>query len=343
MDFDQNRLEEIITESIPKIKNKKGSFCISSSIPSRWLVEEEGKWDKDLEYRSIKNKINGIIVERIKKETEKAYSASNANFRIIFNLKENNFEIKNEHLFIFGRYEKYSRELAQTKWVCRSCRGKGCEECDGKGRHYLSLEEVMGEFFKKEFKCKDYSLHASGREDVNVENHAGRPFVLELIDPGKSDGDLKKIKKELENDGRVKVKDLKTVNRNFIELVSNSHFNKSYIAEIESEKEFRKKDLETIEKLNGKILHQRTPNRVKHRRADKIRRRKILSIKILNYEKNKMKLEIITEPGTYIKELISSDESRTKPSISGLLNCKVECKELIVSKIFDEFLDSIES
>lgn len=41
-------------------------------------------------------------------------------------------------------------------------------------------------------------------------------------------------------------------------------------------------------------------------------------------------LTIKTESGTYIKELISSDNGRTKPSISEILGMKCKVKELDV-------------
>lgn len=333
-------LDDLIEKVIRALDKEKGDFCISTTIPKEWEIEEEENWDINSFYGCVKGRINKHIIESIKEKTGKKYN-SNGNLRIVFDILNNNFEIKKEPLFVFGRYMKHSREIAQTRWVCRDCRGKGCGRCEGKGKHYLSLEEIMGEIFKKEFQCEDYSLHASGREDVNVENHAGRAFVLELIKPEKIDGELQKVKKELEKDGRILVKDLKVVDRGFVELVSNSHFLKWYKAEIECSREVNKEDVEKIEKLKGTVINQLTPERVKHRRASKIRKRKIIDLEVLSFEKKKIEIEIRTEPGTYIKELIHGDSGRTKPSISSLLQIDAECKELTVTKIDDEFLDYV--
>ena len=38
-------------------------------------------------------------------------------------------------------------------------------------------------------------------------------------------------------------------------------------------------------------------------------------------------------------ELVSGDDGRTNPSVSSILNCKAECEKLIVTKIYDEFLN----
>ncbi|MFA5049435.1 MAG: tRNA pseudouridine(54/55) synthase Pus10 [Candidatus Micrarchaeia archaeon] len=343
IDFKIEKLEEMIEESIPKIKENEGNFCISTSIPHNWSIEEEEYWDLDLEYECIKGRINKIVVEKIKKETGKGYMAENANFRIKYDLKNESYFITREPLFIFGRYEKYSGGISQTRWVCRNCSGKGCRECKESGKNYLSIEEVMGEEFKKEFKCKNYFLHASGREDVDVCNLAGRPFVLELVEPEKLNVNLEKIRENILKTGIIAVRNLKIVPRGFVEIVSNSHFDKIYLAEVETNSKISQTDIKKVLKeLDGRIIFQKTPNRVIHRRANLTRKRKILDLKIGKIRETGFEIEIKTEPGTYIKELIHGDLERTKPSIAKILGMDAECKKLIVSKIEDEFLESID-
>ena len=42
-------------------------------------------------------------------------------------------------VFFYGRYRKLIRELPQTRWPCRACRGRsgGCESCNYTGLQYL--------------------------------------------------------------------------------------------------------------------------------------------------------------------------------------------------------------
>ena len=89
------------------------------------------------------------------------------------------------------------------------------------------------------------------------------------------------------------------------------------------------------------VIDQQTPNRVAHRRSDLLRKRIIKDLSVVSHEANKVKIKIFCEPGTYIKELISSDKGRTNPSISSLLKCEAKCIDLIVSKINDGFLDLV--
>ena len=80
-----------------------------------------------------------------------------------------------------------------------------------------------------------------------------------------------------------------------------------------------------IQSLSGQILEQQTPQRVAHRRADKIRKRKVVSIENILVEDDEVQFDVRCESGTYVKELVHSDEGRTNPSVSGVLeaNCEV--------------------
>ena len=82
---------------------------------------------------------------------------------------------------------KYSREIPQTKWFCRICRGKGCRKCNYTGTLYeQSIEELIAKYFLEETKASDESFHGAGREDIDVRMLGnGRPFVLEVKDPAK--------------------------------------------------------------------------------------------------------------------------------------------------------------
>jgi len=329
--------ESMIDSAVELLKETDWkSFSISTIIPKKLLAEEESKWDADFtEPESLKNSINSEIVSRIIDKTGMTYDSVNGDGRIVFDFSSEKVFKKPEPLFVFGRYRKFSTELAQTRWLCRNCGGKGCKKCEGKGRHYLSIEELIGNVFKKHTDCSDYSMHASGREDVDAQNTAGRPFVLELSGPKKREINLDDIEKDINSDKRIAVSDLKFSKRGDVELISTSHFDKEYEAEIEFEKNA---DYDKIHSFQGKILEQKTPTRVLHRRADIVRKRKIKEIRILEKREKTATILITAEPGTYIKEFISGDKGRTVPSISSELGVSAECKKLKVTKIFDDFL-----
>ncbi|MDD5023294.1 MAG: tRNA pseudouridine(54/55) synthase Pus10, partial [Candidatus ainarchaeum sp.] len=107
------------------------------------------------------------------------------------------------------------------------------------------------------------------------------------------------------------------------------------------ERELEKEDIKKIENFTDTEIIQKTPNRVKHRRADIKRTRRIIKSRVIEFNKNIAKIELTTEPGTYIKELISGDEGRTKPNLSEELKTNAKCSKLTVTGIYDNFLDSI--
>ena len=71
--------------------------------------------------------------------------------------------------------------------------------------------------------------------------------------------------------------------------------------------------------LDGVTVDQRTPNRVDHRRADKVRERRVLSVDGRLEDARTAVVDVHGEGGLYIKELMSGDEGRTEPSLAGVL------------------------
>jgi tRNA pseudouridine synthase 10 len=327
------------------------SFSISTKIPKDWLSSEEADFDLKLKgSQSIKNSLNQRIAKKLEEKTGCSYDRE-GDIRIIFDFRGEKPEVHSDFIpmFIFGRYKKLVAGLSQSRWKCLDCQGKGCEKCKGAGKHYESVEERIGDVMKKHFSAADYSLHASGREDVDATNSAGRPFVMEIKRPQIRKAELKKIKKEIESGKEVAVEGMLIVARSFVEVVTESHFDKEYKAEVEFEKPVGAEELKKIEALEGVVLAQRTPMRVAHRRADKVRKRKIIELKIIKTDNRKREtghgqlatVLIRAEAGTYIKELIHGDKGRTKPNFSEVLGFGAICTKLEVTQIDDGFLDTV--
>ncbi len=333
------RIKKMIESAVLLIPKEWESFAISTEIPHEIMAREEEIWDFGLG-ESIKNDFNKKIVSTLIKKTGLDYNVSKSNGKIIFDFTKNEIRVLNSNIFIFGRYKKFRTELAQSEWTCKTCNGNGCEKCDFAGVKYRSIETIIGNIAKKIYCAKDTELHCSGREDIDVLNFAGRPFVLELHGPAKNKIDLKIFLECTNKSGdEIKINDLKYVSNSEVALISDSHFDKAYESEIEIERKFSIKDEKKILLLKNRILYQRTPERVSHRRSDLIRKRKILDLKVI--KKNPCKIYILAEAGTYIKEFINGDNERTKPNISGELGKKTTCLKLSVVEIHDEFLQDI--
>jgi tRNA pseudouridine synthase 10 len=107
---------------------------------------------------------------------------------------------------------------------------------------------------------------------------------------------------------------------------------KTYDVLIECKK-VSQEDLKKLEEyFHDRLISQKTPARVLHRRADKLRKRKIASVEG-KLVKGEFKAIIKTQAGTYIKELVSGDNGRTDPSFSSVIKKPCLVKELDVIEI----------
>lgn len=96
--------------------------------------------------------------------------------------------------------------------------------------------------------------------------------------------------------------------------------------------------LDVIEKLEGVNLAQRTPERVAHRRADLVRRRKVIETRDARVETDDsgriaVEFTLRCESGTYVKETVHGDDGRTQPSIASLIKAKCTVEWLDVGDI----------
>ena len=95
---------------------------------------------------------------------------------------------------------------------------------------------------------------------------------------------------------------------------------------------------ETIDKLAGVKLFQRTPERVAHRRADLIRKRTVFEtskpiIETMPDGVLEVEFTLRCESGTYVKETVHGDGGRTQPSLSSLIKAKCDVMWLDVGDI----------
>jgi len=243
-------------------------------------------------------------------------------------------------VFLYGRYRKLSREIPQTRWPCRACRGRaqGCESCQGTGLQYPdSVQDLIGEPIRAALQAEDTSFHGMGREDIDVRClGSGRPFVLEVKNPLLRKANLVELVAAVNDSSseRVEIDQLEWTDRKRIGKIKETRSDKSYTIRFRvdniPEEEMVK---EAISGLSGIVLEQNTPKRVSHRRAAKTRKRKVISIGDVIVDGDEVQSTLRCEAGTYIKELIHSDEGRTVPSVSGVLDRECEVLWLDVEEI----------
>lgn len=290
---------------------------------------------------SIKNELNRKIGKFLERDLDRLVDFKKPDIMAVIDTVFNVINLQIASLFIYGRYKKYSREIPQTKWFCKICGGRGCKKCDYTGNIYpASVEELVSKKFLEATLSDDESFHGSGREDIDVcMLGSGRPFVLEIKNPKKRNIDLNKIKSEInkENKGVIEVESLRSSSRDEIIRIKNSKFKKTYRVVFNCENLINIEKLKkAVQSLQGSKISQFTPSRVAHRRANIVRDKYIYKCKIESVDGSMATLTLESESGTYIKELVSGDDGKTKPSISELLGVPCNTIKLDVIEIKGE-------
>ncbi|MFW6283091.1 MAG: tRNA pseudouridine(54/55) synthase Pus10 [Minisyncoccales bacterium] len=290
--------------------------------------------NKERDFKDLKIKLG----KKIEKNTDKVVDFKNPDLMIIIDLEKEKINLQIKPAYLYGRYKKLKRGIPQTKWHCRKCRGKGCKECNFTGKKYqTSVQELIENSILSFYKGSELKFHGCGREDIDAKMLGnGRPFVAEIENPKKRRVDLNKVQEKTnkENEKKVEVNNLTYVKKETIQTIKSARPDKTYKIKVSFRDKVSKEKLKKVLfKLEKDTIKQRTPNRVSHRRSDLIREREVKKINLLNFSPKEADLKIKGEAGLYIKELISGDRNRTKPSLTQLLKTKAVVEKLDVTNV----------
>jgi tRNA pseudouridine synthase 10 len=289
---------------------------------------------------SLKMECSREIGKEVTRITGKEVEFARPDIVVTVDLPECRAKLRSMPLYVMGRYRKLVRGIPQSKWDCVHCRGRGCEVCHGTGKIYpISVEEIVSGPIMEATGGSGTKFHGAGREDVDaIMAGNGRPFVVEVKDSLNKLPDLKTLGAAINRlgDGRVEVlglsfSDKKTV-RGYKEKAKVAE--KTYRALVEVGRPVCDDELRQLEKgFNGCLLNQYTPQRVLHRRADKLRVKRVHELKASRADGTRIELVVRCQGGLYVKEFISGDGGRTKPSISEALGTEARCVELDVISV----------
>lgn len=242
-------------------------------------------------------------------------------------IKLTNHIITGPTVFVAGRYSKFSRHLSQSPWVL-----------DGKRVMEDSVQEIIINELIFHFGVDPEKIifSASGREDVDVRCLGnGRPFVLEIIDSHSSTL-ANEIAQIIENnvnnkkEQKVTIKDVQMVKREDLVHIKQGeeHKKKIYRALCKVDSEITLNILKKLDFPDGFLIHQCTPLRVLHRRTLLSRPRQVYSVSPKYYRNadghEMLIIDIVTQAGTYIKELVHGDFGRTEPNFSSIVGVPMD-------------------
>lgn len=317
------------------------TFLVGTKVSGLLSENEEILWaEAGTAYaEQLKTELNREVGKRIAEKVDKEVDFENPDIVITLDLATNNFELQVRSVYIYGRYLKKIRGIPQTRWPCRKCKGKGCERCGFTGKQYPeSVDELIKGPVIEAFEAVDTAFHGSGREDIDaLMLGSGRPFVVEAKSPVKRSADLEALTSKINESaaGKVEVRDLRFVEKGMIEILKSSKADKTYKLKVTFKEPVSEEKLKScLESLSGTEIAQQTPKRVVHRRADLVRKRYVHSIALDELKDDGYAyITVNCEGGLYVKELISGDEGRTNPSLTGLLGIPALVEDLDVVNV----------
>ncbi len=330
------KFAELISENLEEYEFD--DFLVGSRIDPEIEENEEKIWT-ELNLATgepIKSEVNREVGKLVQKKINKEVNLKTPDIKAIIDTRFDSVDVEISPIFVYGRYKKLSRDIPQTKWICKRCRGKGCDECGGTGKFYEnSVEEIIGEPLLEMTSGEDFTLHGMGREDIDAKMLGnGRPFVMEIKEPVKRKIDLEELANRINQSDNVQVNSLKFTYKEKVVELKQARAEKTYRVKVTLEDAIGRAKLKKVkDELVGQEISQRTPRRVSHRRSDKVRKRTIIDMELVSSEGNSVTLDIKCEAGTYVKEFIKGDEDRTQPSFAELLETQCEVDKLDVLKI----------
>lgn len=325
-----------------------GTLLVGTKVPPIYSEKEEVLWAECglTHAEPMKAELNREVGKAVSIKAGKEVDFKRPDVVFTIDLAKDRVELKANSLFIYGRYNKYVRDIPQTRWPCRECGGKGikgeaaCPHCRGTGKMYpTSVEEQINHEVKLAFNAEDGVLHGAGREDIDARMLGeGRPFIMEVISPRIRWVDLEGLEQKINAyaSGKVSVSGLHYVDKNAVKEVKSIKPYKTYRLKVIYNDDISIETLKSsLATLSNTTISQRTPERVLHRRANLERKRRVYDITVeeLNEAEKYFIITVRCEGGLYVKELVSGDKGRTNPSLSALLGRECRVAELDVISV----------
>ncbi len=325
---------EAVAEKVNDVESD--NFLVGCHADPAALKKEKELWEKHQlqNYESIKTELNREIGKVALPMIHRPVEFKNPQCVACIDTRFADVKLDLSPVFIKGRYNKLSREIPQTIWPCRVCRGKGCPRCHGTGKMYqTSVQEIIGDIALRMCDGQEHFFHGMGREDIDALCLGeGRPFVLEISQPRRRDIDLDELERLANESELAQYHYLQFTERAEVARTKTATPTKTYRVVVRAEGKVNKERVnEVATSFKNVHLDQRTPKRVEHRRADLVRDREILWVKAEVLGEDTFSLTLETQSGTYVKEFVSGDDGRCVPSFSQALGiqCRVETLDVI--------------
>jgi tRNA pseudouridine synthase 10 len=294
------------------------TLAVASHIDPALAQREDALWQvagPDLA-EPYKQEFNRLLGIRLCDELGREANLKDPDIIFMADHPERRIAVQAQPLFACGRYRKLVRGIPQCRWP----------------QWPTSIQDIIGEPLMAAAGGQDHLFHGCGREDVDVRCLGERPFAIEIVQPHRRDLDWQALARTINAGGKVEVVDLVPCRREAVARLKELRPEKSYRALVRLAAPVDDAALVRLSSLVG-MIRQQTPVRVLKRRSDLPRQRRIVSLEWRRIDPTTIEIDVRTQAGTYIKELISGDAGRTRPSVAEVLGVAAECAELDVTAI----------
>ena len=306
------KLAEKIATELKSINAYK--FVVGVSLPEDIAL-------KEIEvYRNTGLELSESIKNEIKRETGKIIrdlhglipEFKEPEAMAIVNYIDDSITIIVNPILLEGRYWKRGRNISHVPWTDRY----------GKKLYPYSLYDFFNESLREVYEADEVVIHASGREDVDARMLGeGRPLVVEIRNPRFRYVDLDLVNELLKSD-LIEAVVTSRASRSRIKYLKefSSKKRKAYKLLIMSEDPLDSDQLRSLEEyFSNRLINQYTPTRILRRKKERLRIKRVHSVKTMLITDHLFEALIYCDGGLYVKELVHGDRGRTTPSFAEFL------------------------
>lgn len=318
-------LEEKALSLLKNMRDEISGFLVGVKVGSEYEKREQeviGVLGLDT-WESIRRELKRLVGKHISEKLFIVPDFSTPDILVMLDLDRREVALEILPVLLRARYVKIGRYISQMPWVRR----------DGTRRYKLSVYETCQSILEL-FGGKRLVLHATGREDADARMLGeGRPMVVEVKDPVRRSlpSSYSQCMK-LESAPWIQVVVCGKATREYVRTIKSRPSRKTYRIVAIAPEGLSEEDTIRLLDLSNKVIHQRTPTRVR-RRKDMVRHRRVYEVSVNLISRYLIEILVRVDGGLYIKELVDGDNGRTTPSFSEVTGKNIRVVMLDVVRV----------
>ena len=198
---------------------------------------------------SLKTSITKELSRRFSRKTKSDIVNLDPDLTVTVNFKTQDCDLRTKPIYVYCRYTKHKRGLAQKQKSCENCSGKGCLTCMNHGiTEFNSVEGKISKYLYEKFYADRVKINWIGGEDrLSLVLGKGRPIFVKIINPSK-----RRIRFPM----KIKLGDIILSNLKIIKEQPNGSkpFRSSILLNIETKDQINSDHLKKIKNIKNKPI-----------------------------------------------------------------------------------------